>query len=475
MNARLASRGRRGFKPRAGARINWAHPLTRGLVLCAPYYEVGGPPRDLSRSPAPGSFIGTGTVWVPSPHGPALRQTGAAGSAVSFGNPVKLQFGNASSFTIFSIIGPEGGGTTRCILGNDTFAPGRPLIQWNVTSAEKVNLGVGDVDFVLGSVTGATSVPVNSGRLFSAAGVRDVAADTLYAYLDGVQDAAVTDDSTGTWQVTAGEWRSAYNVVGGAASNNWQGRKVLDLIYDRALSAAEIAQLHADPWQLFLSDGLVESDLFVITPPNLFARSALPFDLRETERASPLLPVEWRATLEPGLPLPAEWLVQLEALRTAPFDTLQDIASRAGLPVEWDGTILLNAISTVPTEWLGALLLRASAPVEFRAALDRILALPFESVGLDPFALPVTWRVIHRLTNDFPLLVTWGSIANPIQNATLQVTWQSRSAPLALAIRWTILPGASGGPFPSDTPAPIVSSFTDTDIHQPVATASKTP
>ena len=121
-----------------------------------------------------------------------------------------------------------------------------------------------------GLAVGATTIAIDANRVRSAAAVRDVATDNLKVYLDGRQDGSVADASIGTWVIDDGQVGHIENNL----THAWAGKRFVDYVFGRALSAGEIASLHADPWQLFEWDSF--ATMLAAVPAGFSLDLALP-------------------------------------------------------------------------------------------------------------------------------------------------------------------------------------------------------
>lgn len=233
-------------KPPLGSVINWSHPLTRGLVGCYLFNETGGGVLyDLAPVTA-----NAGLNIVPAGSWDARGPILSTARYINYGSPAKYLFSNTSAFSIFNLIVPTSV-TLADIWRSDPGGTTRNLLLWRI-NAGKLDLEYGRTDgthFV--SFQGGTTISATSpGGVIAVAAVRDYINAKAYIYLNGVRDGySATDPPAGTaWQLSAGFY-TFYNFSTG--TEYFQGVRLLDLIYNRALSADEVQWLTAEPFAFF--------------------------------------------------------------------------------------------------------------------------------------------------------------------------------------------------------------------------------
>lgn len=254
------------FKPPPGTPINWLNPLTRGLVFASFINDGGGSPKDLVQPVSNGTISGS-VPWSPTSVGLGLSHSGSDSNFLDFGNPAKLQFTQASSFSIYVIATVGGGsGALRDIFRNDTGA-GR-FCYFRVNTSNFLNFGFGDRVGPSVGLAGATTVAVSIPRVRHFVGVRDVDTDSVQVYLDGILDGITTDTTTGTWTLGSSAWMSKLSTGG----EPYNGNICAILVWNRSLNAREAQELYLDPWKLLVRSPIVWSPSATVTPPaNTFA------------------------------------------------------------------------------------------------------------------------------------------------------------------------------------------------------------
>lgn len=216
--------------------IRTGHPLANGLIFCAPLWEGAGSVRDLVGGNA--AALAGNADWKVLDTGPGLTNPGAAADGVNFGN-IPIGSGEAQ-LTVAGLVRPDVASTEDMIASKHSGGPFYLSF-----------LGAGDLRFMTQTAGGRvdTDSPcVPSTTEFGLyAGTYDGATVRLYA--NGVQ-LANTEAQTGALTSTAGNfWIGNYGT--GAVGWSFNGDIALAAVWNRALSAGEIAQLYADPWCMF--------------------------------------------------------------------------------------------------------------------------------------------------------------------------------------------------------------------------------
>lgn len=273
------------LKPGPGAQINWAHPLARGLVFYMPFTEGGGNPRDLVGPPSNGVWNGI-AYWsdnfgAGSGRGPASSLGTAANLSktnyLTAGTPTKLQFTQASSFSIHAISTVQAAGSPDQLWTTDPGGATRPQLQFGVNS-NNLYIQFGDNAGTLGTLTGGTNLsgrPSSQSRHLTA--VRDVPNTNIKLYVDGVQDASGSDASTGTWTIGAsagaGDWGTHFDTN---TTFDWIGLVSCIAVWNRPLSADEVQTLYRNPWCLLIQGTAVARAIGISAPPQTVVGQGIP-------------------------------------------------------------------------------------------------------------------------------------------------------------------------------------------------------
>lgn len=233
-----------GIKPMLGKQIDWSHPLTNGLVGCWLMNEGSGDIiQDLSGNGNTGSFVAD-THFVPGKFGPALNFDGT-GDYVKCGLMPAVEGIGALTVSCWVKV-PGTPASTQMIVSKRGEANDR-CFYLHVRSSTTVFFGVydsGDGES-LAQKTNAL-VPGTWNHIvgvYDGANVR-VYADTIPG-ADVVQT-GVTDASTQELAIGADK--------GDVGGDNWLGQIDNVKIWNRALSASEVALDYREPFCMFKED-----------------------------------------------------------------------------------------------------------------------------------------------------------------------------------------------------------------------------
>ncbi len=225
-------------QPLLAARINWANPITRGLV----HASVPGVFRGKSPNLASTNFstlYGSASPLATS-QGVGANISGVASSRVSYKSPL-----TSGNMTLFCVAKPNATGSA-CFLGVFNF--GNAVAVGNYLSIEA------------GPVYGAVST--DSANWQIASGRAPVAGETVAIagsftasggrtiYINGVagNTNATARNPSGLNEINEGCY---YGGTGAGYVSPLTGSVVLSLVFNRVLSAAEHKSLAENPWQVF--------------------------------------------------------------------------------------------------------------------------------------------------------------------------------------------------------------------------------
>ena len=223
------------LKPRPFRKPNLGHPLARSLVGYWLMNEGSGNiVNDLSGNGKIGTFVGTNS-WISGKFGPTILTGGASGNHIdcglidlggkSFTVSMWVQFDVAQYTGYFAH--QYGTGTDSYILAE--FSDSNPRPRFVVITNDDTITADGP----------AASMP--AGPWYHIVGTWDGGTGTATVYLNG--QPVGTDTGTGTVQTAA----VSQKIGGGTITFRCDNVA----LFDRALSASEIASLHADPFQMF--------------------------------------------------------------------------------------------------------------------------------------------------------------------------------------------------------------------------------
>jgi hypothetical protein len=219
-------------KPLLGVPVNWSHPLARGLVGCWLMNEGGGNKiYNLSGNRNAGTFVGD-TQWAPGKFGSCLSFDGT-GDYVTTNKDII----GTESFTISAWIYLKSSAATMGIVESaETGAPG--FVAGLITGNLFLRVARRAVEWL---ATGATILPLNT-WVFVACTYNGTAGNTTVVYLNGRTDGNNYDTDI----FTSG------NLYIGIYRNSYFNGYIDDvMIFNRALTAQEVAQLYREPFCMF--------------------------------------------------------------------------------------------------------------------------------------------------------------------------------------------------------------------------------
>jgi len=223
-------------KPPVGTRLDRAHPLNRGLVAYWPFWEGGG---SVVRDIAGQSMVGTltnGPVWTGGQFGQALSFDGSD-DFVNVGNTSSSLY--SGDFTLSVRVRLNANGNYPTIIDKRSAVSAGVNFAFN-SNTRKLFLRLSTTDLI-----GTAVIPLSTWTHVSA--IRS--GSTVKFYINGVQDGS---DFTGN----GGDFSNTNSMTfGGNLINGLYLTGLIDdvRVYNRALSAAEVAELYADPFCMFES------------------------------------------------------------------------------------------------------------------------------------------------------------------------------------------------------------------------------
>lgn len=230
------------FQPPSGARINWAHPLTQGLMRVYAFNEGGGVPTD--------RVFGK----VPTPHNTPTWTSSRIGSGMSFASASSQNL-QESSFDL-TVAGSFAGdgfsvltwtipstGNTMCPWDMDNFGGGYSAMLRVDSGTWDFWMHSGGSDHAVGWTSG-----VSVGSLQQIVSVWDRHAGSLAIYGNGIlQNSAAVglpDRAADALFIGSG------GDIGGA-TQYYNGQVFLTAFWGRALGPTEVERLYSDPWGMF--------------------------------------------------------------------------------------------------------------------------------------------------------------------------------------------------------------------------------
>lgn len=244
-------------KPRVGHQLNRGNPLTGGLVLCYPFNENGGTPKEVSKRYATTFVVPTDISWNNSLPGPGLRFAANANRHyVDCGNRSEVDaLANMTIFTrVLTTTISGGGNNIRNIIDKNSTNNGWIL---------RMNTVAGSVWFAFfihngayRSVNTANGTPVANVWYNICCIWNNQATNNqkiiVFAENSSLLTKVVASQATGNITAAPVPISIGGNQNTGDSIREWQGDIALAYFWNRALSDAEVMALLQNPYQIFL-------------------------------------------------------------------------------------------------------------------------------------------------------------------------------------------------------------------------------
>ena len=240
-----------GVKPMLGVPIDKAHPLGDPVAAWFLLESRGPTVFDLSGNENTGTFNGTGIVWNSGRYGPTTEHTDTANSFIDCGNSKVF---DVTNITIVTSIRPD--------VTSSSLTSGDGII-------DKRSSGVGTTPFRLINNPIADSIRFRFELVGEAAQNLDAITDlqTGQSYhvvvtYDGTDAKVYIDSILENTVNTPGALDTNTDnlyigTLGDGSSLQFDGQIDYILIYNRALTASEIALLYREPFGMFVKDDIV--------------------------------------------------------------------------------------------------------------------------------------------------------------------------------------------------------------------------
>ena len=225
--------------PRGPAPVNWANPITRGLVIA--YFASSN--FDHAGTRVPNNTDKTNNQQSANQYGAAMRFTGSqALNTLTFDHKVTHNLSGATAMTVVTVT-TAAAGAERPICG-----------VWGSTS--RWYMAISSAGYPLFAVNGGAANRVYGANAVTAVGHRtslaavwDGSSDTCKLYKAGAE---ISGGKSGTAQTAIGSHTIGPSIgsqsTGGAAKHS--GTIEYVLVFNRALSGAEIRSISENPYQV---------------------------------------------------------------------------------------------------------------------------------------------------------------------------------------------------------------------------------
>jgi len=237
---------KQNIKPLFGTRLDYGAALARGIVWCVPYSEGAGNPTEVT---AGKTSTSSGTLpWMYEKSGPAVKYVNPGTPTFMIGSTFANHpnFSIASPMTIGFICTPTSwtGSNVLCSnSGNFDLTYNNFHGQGNDWFSCEYWDGAGNVQR-----RGLASASLPTAGLQHSI-VATISGTTPQAiYFDGISQSTSTNSGSSTRVTT-----NTLNIgnSGGGNQDAFNGPISLFVLWNRALTATEIAQWHRNPWQIF--------------------------------------------------------------------------------------------------------------------------------------------------------------------------------------------------------------------------------
>ena len=227
-------------KPLLGVPVNWSHPLARGLVCCWLMNEGGGNKiYDLSGNGNTGSFYGD-TKWTPGKFGSALSFDGTE-DYVNVSDSNSLDIGTTNNLTISLWVKVNSFAVAGGLVSKAT-GTGSTALDYRISILTESRFS-----FYVGAYTYINSyITRNTNQWYHVVGVWR-GSFPIDIYVNGIKDNGTSNGST----KNAANTGSLYIGSTYTSSSSFNGTIDDVMIFNRALTASEIAQLYREPFAMF--------------------------------------------------------------------------------------------------------------------------------------------------------------------------------------------------------------------------------
>lgn len=238
-------------------KINWNHPLTRGLDFATPFFERGGiNPLDLAGRKAVAT---SGTpIYKTGQYGPDMNFVSASSQYVDTKYGVALGANDSLSISFLAKTPSTVGTGQKVFIGAFDNGGNFPEFMCGIGTTN-----AGNPSFYISGSSSGNSQATTSGfdvrddKWHVYTYVRSGKAATIKIYVDGIEKATASDSTSGGITITNKLFIAREN--GGTTYLDMDANNFL--IHKRPLSPQEIKQHHANPFEIYRQSKLFASSI----------------------------------------------------------------------------------------------------------------------------------------------------------------------------------------------------------------------
>ncbi len=242
-------------KPPVSARINSANPLSQGLLAGWPFNENSG--STVANFARYGTIInGTlagGTSWGSGPTGSVLAFDGSSGY-VGVATGTTLSSLSALSISAWINTAATPASTLQMIVARYDSSLAFPANGYYLSIFDATGTGVAQARIVVQDGTTSNGIQglttISPGRWYHIVGTWNHQG-TMTVFVNGIVDNSVSSAVTGATPSNSTPVYVGGRYSGSTPEKYWNGSIDFPLIWNRALSASEVAALYARPYHLF--------------------------------------------------------------------------------------------------------------------------------------------------------------------------------------------------------------------------------
>jgi hypothetical protein len=235
-------------KPPLGAKINWSHPLSKGIVGCWLFNEgMGDKVYDSSGNGNTGTLSGFShpstptSGWNPGKFGKAIAFDGSNDYIICTANSSAIKLSDTSSFSLISWVNPSVINNNMLYVGEYPTSPQGVFLYVLGHNNNKAFFYI-EKKNILGTAIISTN-DIEIGKNICVCGTYN--GNILNLYVNGiVASSPVTKTFTGS-TTNSGIIQMGKYVL------NYTGKISHNIIYNKCLSPSEVLQLYQEPFCMF--------------------------------------------------------------------------------------------------------------------------------------------------------------------------------------------------------------------------------